>query len=119
MAKTVLGSVAKIATKRVISDAAKTATAPVRRSNPIPAMAIGLATSFLSKRLLPVKIAGIGGVVIAAALTKLLLDRKDDGADDTAKSLGKLPHAAKGAAKSVAKKVVAKKPSVKRLPKSL
>jgi hypothetical protein len=30
-----------------------------------------------------------------------------------------LPHAAKGAAKSVAKKVVAKKPSVKRLPKSL
>jgi hypothetical protein len=101
MAKTILGSVAKIATKQAIDKVARNVSAPAKSSNPIPAMAIGLATSFLAKRLLPVKIAGIGGVVIAAALTKLLLDRKEgqEGNTATAKSLAKLPRVRKAITK--------------------
>ncbi len=77
MAKQLIGTIAKIAAKQAVRKVAGKASAPARASSPIPAMAIGLATSFLSKRLLPVKLAGIGGVVLAAVATRWLLDRKE------------------------------------------
>ncbi len=106
MAKTVIGTVAKIAAKRAIGDVAKQSSARARASSPIPAMAIGLATSFLSKRLLPVKIAGIGGMILASVVTKILLDRREDIGDakPAAKALPKAKLAPKALSKAVPKR---------------
>ena len=107
MAKTVVGTIAKIAAKRAIGDAARRSSAQARASSPIPAMAIGLATSFLSKRLLPVKIAGIGGVILASVVTKFLLDRRDD----TAETPPKTPAKPKSSAPQTARKPATKRPA--------
>ncbi len=107
MAKSIVGTVAKIAAKRAIGDVAKQSSARARASSPIPAMAIGLATSFLTKRLLPVKIAGIGGIILASVVTKLLLDRRADAADA-------IPETKAAAQPTLSASKAARKPATKR-----
>jgi hypothetical protein len=100
MAKSIVGTLAKIATKRAMSTAAKRASADARAASPLPAMAIGLVTSMLTRRLLPVKIAGIGGILLASFITKIVLDKQDSGRSENPIPAKKLPVRARKAPKA-------------------